>query len=132
MLNFDKKIMVTGCVLMAVTIGIGAFAAHGLEKLVSSDAIASFETGVRYQMYHSLALLILAIVAVDRPKLARSTFIIFLFAMLLFSGSIYILALKELIGDGVSVLGPVTPIGGLLFIFGWLRLAVGLLTKNRG
>ena len=132
MVQFNKKLVGLGCLLMAITIGIGAFAAHGLEKLVSADAIASFETGVRYQMYHSLAIILLGILYDFRPKLIRFTLVIFLLGILLFCGSIYFLALKEVIGDGVSVLGPVTPIGGILFIFGWVRLGLGLLTKDRG
>jgi uncharacterized membrane protein YgdD (TMEM256/DUF423 family) len=132
MIEFDKKICVTASILAALTIGIGAFGAHGLEKLVDREAIASFETGVRYQMYHVIALLIVGF-ATEIPASTRKwVFRFFLLGIIFFSGSIYLLALKSVLPFSVSFLGPVTPIGGFLFIFGWLRLAYGMLTNNGG
>jgi uncharacterized membrane protein YgdD (TMEM256/DUF423 family) len=130
--EFDKKITVTAAFLAALTIGLGAFGAHGLEKLVDSEALATFETGVRYQMYHSIALLILGFATVIPPKTRKWVFRFFLFGIIFFSGSIYFLALKSVLPFNVSFLGPVTPIGGMLLIVGWLRLAYGLLTIGRG
>jgi uncharacterized membrane protein YgdD (TMEM256/DUF423 family) len=132
MIQFDKKISVTASFLMALTIAIGAFGAHGLEKLVDAAAIASFETGVRYQMYHALALLVLGFATAVPASTRKWVFRFFIAGVILFSGSIYLLALKSTLPFSVSFLGPVTPIGGLMFIFGWLRLAYGLLTINRG
>lgn len=126
--NFDKKIVVTACVLATITIAIGAFGAHGLKNIVSLKAIATFETGVRYQMYHALALLIVGFAGVIPESAKKWTFRFFIFGTLFFSGSIYLLALAEVLPFSVSFLGPVTPIGGLFFILGWLRLAYGLLT----
>lgn len=126
--NFDKKIVVTACFLAALTIAIGAFGAHGLKGLVSLKAISIFETGVRYQMYHVLALLMVGFARVIPESTRKWTFHFFIFGILFFSGSIYLLALAEILPFNVSFLGPVTPIGGLLFILGWLRLGYGLLT----
>ncbi len=132
MIQFDKKITVTASFLAALTIGIGAFGAHGLEKLVEGDALASFETGVRYQMYHVIALLILGFATVIPTRIRKWVFWLFLGGIVFFSGSIYLLALRTLFPFDLSFLGPVTPIGGLLLIIGWLRLGFGLLTINRG
>jgi uncharacterized membrane protein YgdD (TMEM256/DUF423 family) len=132
MIQFDKKISVIASILAALTIAIGAFGAHGLEKLVNAEAIASFETGVRYQMYHTIALLIVGLSGVIPAATRKWVFRFFVAGIIFFSGSIYMLALKSVLPFSVSFLGPVTPIGGLLFIFGWLRLAYGLLTINRG
>ncbi|MBZ0327569.1 MAG: DUF423 domain-containing protein [Altibacter sp.] len=126
--KFDKKIIVTASVLAAITIGIGAFGAHGLKELVDAEALSSFETGVRYQMYHVLALLIVGFATVIPAATKKWVFRFFCFGILLFSGSIYLLALKSVLPFSVSFLGPVTPIGGLLFMMGWLRMAYGLLT----
>lgn len=126
--NFDKKIVVTASLLAAVTIAIGAFGAHGLKELVDIQALSSFETGVRYQMYHVLALLAVGFATGIPSKTRKWVFWLFLLGILFFSGSIYLLALKSVIPFSVSFLGPVTPIGGMLFIVGWLRLVYGLLT----
>jgi uncharacterized membrane protein YgdD (TMEM256/DUF423 family) len=130
--EFDKNITVTAAFLAALSIGLGAFGAHGLEKLVDSEAISTFETGVRYQMYHSIALLILGFATVVPTKTRMWVFRFFVFGIIFFSGSIYFLALKTVLPFAVSFLGPVTPIGGILLIIGWLRLAYGLLTIRRG
>ena len=132
MIQFDKKIVVVASFLGALTIGIGAFGAHGLEKLVEGDALASFETGVRYQMYHVFALLILGFANAIPARIRKWVFWLFIGGIVLFSGSIYLLALRTLFSFDLSFLGPVTPIGGLLLIIGWLRLGFGLLTINGG
>ena len=132
MQEFDKKITVTAAFLAALSIGLGAFGAHGLEKLVDANAIATFETGVRYQMYHSIALLILGFATVIPARTRKWVFWFFIFGIVFFSGSIYVLALRSELSFSVSFLGPVTPIGGTLLIIGWLRLGYGLLTIRRG
>ncbi|WP_339832090.1 DUF423 domain-containing protein [uncultured Altibacter sp.] len=124
--------MVTATLLGAMTIAVGAFGAHGLKNFVGSDAIATFETGVRYQMYHAIALLILGF-ATQVPAATRKwVFRFFVFGIVLFSGSIYLLALQAVLPFSVSFLGPVTPLGGLLLISGWIRWAYGLLTIKSG
>ena len=128
--KFDKNIAITACILTAMTIAIGAFGAHGLKELVNANALNTFETGVRYQMYHSLALLIIGFTTSIPTGTRRWVFWFFVLGMIFFSGSIYALALNELLPFDVSFLGPITPIGGLLFITGWLRLAYGLLSTK--
>ena len=130
--NLSKNIVVTASILAALTIAIGAFGAHGLKQLVSAESLASFETGVRYQMYHVLALLVIGFSDKIEQNTKKWVFRFFCFGMVLFSGSIYLLALKEQMPFSVSFLGPVTPLGGLLFILGWGKLALGLLTFKRG
>ncbi|WP_235906031.1 DUF423 domain-containing protein [Patiriisocius marinistellae] len=116
----------TACIIGAVTIAIGAFGAHGLKQLVKAQSLATFETGVRYQMYHVLALLVIGFAKPIDMKTKKWVFVLLLLGMLLFSGSIYILALKDVFSFSVSFLGPITPIGGLLFMAGWLRLGFGI------
>ncbi|RMA66340.1 DUF423 domain-containing protein [Ulvibacter antarcticus] len=130
--KFDKKIVVVACILAAITIGLGAFGAHGLKEMLSQESLSTFETGVRYQMYHSLAILILGLSTQIPSKVKKIVFWFFLFGIIFFSGSIYLLSIKQLLSFNVSFLGPITPIGGLLFILGWLRLGYGLLTIKRG
>jgi uncharacterized membrane protein YgdD (TMEM256/DUF423 family) len=90
----------------------GAFAAHGLKAHLSADSLAVFETGARYQMYHALAMALAALIP------ARQAAIAFLGGIVLFSGSLYLLALT-----GTTIWGAITPIGGLCFIAGWALLA---------
>ncbi|OAB79975.1 DUF423 domain-containing protein [Cochleicola gelatinilyticus] len=126
MKNYDKKIVVTASVLAAVTIAIGAFGAHGLKNLVDGNALLSFETGVRYQMYHVLALLVLGFATAIPKRLRKTVFLFFVLGMICFSGSIYLLALKTILPFDPTVIAFVTPLGGLFFIIGWLRLAYGM------
>ena len=126
MRNYNKNIVVTASILAAITIAIGAFGAHGLKQLVDAEAVATFETGARYQMYHCLALLVVGFAAPISSATKKWVFRFFLFGIIFFSGSIYVLALKEVVPFNVSFLGPVTPLGGLFFIIGWLCLARGL------
>lgn len=126
--KLDKNIVSVSCFLAAITIGIGAFGAHGLERLVSQEAIDTFETGVRYQMYHVIALFVIGLTRGISKKGKKIVFRVFCLGMLFFSGSIYLLALKEVLPFSVSFVGPITPIGGLLFIIGWCYLGYKLLT----
>tara|TARA_R110002072_G_scaffold7503_2_gene40867 strand:+ start:661095 stop:661493 length:399 start_codon:yes stop_codon:yes gene_type:complete len=128
----SKNIVVIAAVLAAITIALGAFGAHGLKSIVSAESLTTFETGIRYQMYHVIALLVIGLSAQVPLTTKKWVLRFFCFGMLFFSGSIYLLALKEQLPFSVSFLGPITPIGGLLFILGWIRLAYGLLTFKRG
>jgi len=119
--------VITASILGALTIAIGAFGAHGLKQLVDAEAITSFETGVRYQMFHVIVLLVIGFAGPISATTKKWVFLFFIFGLILFSGSIYILALKEILSFDVKFLGPLTPLGGLSFIIGWLRLGYGLL-----
>lgn len=125
--NFDKKILITATLLAAITIALGAFGAHGLKKLVDEPLLSSFETGVRYQMYHVIALVSIGFAGSISESTRLWVFRFFIFGIFLFSGSIYLLTLKEFLPFSVGFLGPVTPIGGLMFIMGWLRLCYGII-----
>jgi uncharacterized membrane protein YgdD (TMEM256/DUF423 family) len=131
MINFDKKIVVSAAILAALAIGLGAFGAHGLRAVMSPKALTTFETGVRYQMYHSLALLVIGFAMSVPVKTRKWVCVFFISGVILFSGSIYLLASSELTGFNVSFLGPITPIGGLLLILGWLRLLYGILKVKK-
>ncbi|AFL80917.1 uncharacterized small membrane protein [Aequorivita sublithincola DSM 14238] len=127
----DKNIAATGAIIMAITIAIGAFGAHGLKELLDASALNTFEVGVRYQMYHGLAILILGL-APSIPNISKKkVFSFFLVGILFFSGSIYLLSLDSIIPFETSVIGFVTPLGGLLFIIGWILLAYGILTLKK-
>lgn len=130
MMKYYKNIVIIASILAGVAIGLGAFGAHGLKQLISSESLTVFETGVRYQMYHALALLALGLSSVLSPKTIRLVFRFFVFGILFFSGSLYFLALKDVLSFSVSFLGPVTPIGGLLFIVGWARLVYGVINDK--
>lgn len=109
-----------GAAMAAVAILLGAFGAHVLEKELSPRDLTVFETAVRYQMYHALGLCLCGLLAAHRPGRAqRLAAQGFLFGTVLFSGSLYLL-----VGTGVRWLGAITPFGGVLFVAGWIALAV--------
>ncbi len=116
----DKTFMFVGALMAGVGVGLGAFGAHGLRGRLTPDMLAVFETGVRYHMYHALA--ILAIAACMTRLDGRAVVVAggsFTAGILIFSGSLYALALT-----GVTTLGAITPIGGLAFLIGWAALMV--------
>ena len=95
-MNFNKKITVLAAVMGALTVIIGAFGAHGLKEIVSEKTITSFETGVRYQMFHVILLLIIGFSAFIDQKTQKWVSLFFVFGILLFSGSIYFIAMKDI------------------------------------
>lgn len=118
--------------LAALSIGIatiaGALGAHALENIFTPDQLNSFETGVRYQVYQSIAILILAVQ--KQFQIPRWNFHLHFWGMLIFSFSIYALNADEYLGLHLGFLGPITPIGGLLMIVAWIGLGVTLFTKS--
>ena len=112
----------TGAIFAMLAVILGAFAAHGLKQRMDSYDLAIFETAARYQMYHAIALLIVGILA-SKPQFAtrwlKLAAIVFVLGIVLFIGSLYLLALS-----GIKWLGAITPLGGTAFIFGWLFLIV--------
>ena len=115
----NRNLIITASTLAVLGVVLGAFAAHILEKHLTCDELISFHTGVRYQIYHALALLILAVLPLNKTSLLARFFI---GGTVLFSGSIYLLTLDRLMGVDLSFLGWVTPIGGLALITAWLLL----------
>jgi uncharacterized membrane protein YgdD (TMEM256/DUF423 family) len=111
---------------------IGAFAAHGLKPLLSLKEINNFETGVKYQFYHAFALIILGILGAIIPlneRLFKVAGFLFFIGVILFSGSLYLLSTQSLFNISIPLLGPITPLGGSLLIFGWVFTAWGLIKK---
>ena len=116
----DKTFMFVGAVMGFVGVALGAFGAHGLRGRLSPEMLAVFETGVRYHMYHALALVaIAAFMTKFDGRAVTAAGWCFTAGIFIFSGSLYALALT-----GVTVLGAITPIGGLAFLAGWILLAV--------
>ena len=108
-----------GSILAGIAVGLGAFGAHGLRGILSPEDLVTFETGVRYQMYHALALLGVAWAVTQwETVLLQWSGWLFVLGILVFSGSLYILVLT-----GQRWLGAVTPLGGLALILGWVLLA---------
>jgi uncharacterized membrane protein YgdD (TMEM256/DUF423 family) len=121
-----RKIILWGLILALLSVLLGAFGAHALKNIVESDKVAIFETGVRYQFMHGLALILLALFNQQNlafPQLQKSINRVsqfFLFGCLFFCGSLYLLTLQPLASFNYSrIVGPVTPLGGLLFMLGW-------------
>ena len=117
----NNKLISIAALLAFLSVAIGAFGAHTLNELLTTEKLNSFETGVKYQFYHSLALLIIGL---NANKLNSTALIgkFMLIGIVFFSFSIYLLSLQELIGINLSILGPITPIGGLLLMISWLIL----------
>ena len=119
----DKTFAVAGSLSAFLAVAAGAFGAHNLRSRLSPEMLGVFETGARYQMYHALALLAVAWALSRWPVPAlRTAGWLFLAGTVLFSGSLYVLGLT-----GSKWLGAITPVGGVLFLGGWLLLAVGIL-----
>tara|TARA_B100001146_G_C16199669_1_gene443633 strand:- start:3345 stop:3755 length:411 start_codon:yes stop_codon:yes gene_type:complete len=131
MTKSDKNTVILGAFLMALTIGLGAFGAHGLKALVATTSLETFETGVRYQMYHSLAVVMLGLANMVPRSVKKWPVRLFVLGMILFSGSLYLLTFQNVWEVDLSVVGPITPLGGLLLISGWVLLGIRLLTMNR-
>jgi len=127
-----KRFLSVGAILGALAVALGAFGAHALKKIVPPDSVNTFQTGVQYQMYHSLALLLVAVIFERFPnKFTRLAGGFFITGIVLFSGSLYILTLlKATETVGLNGVGIVTPFGGLFFIAGWLLLFTGIVKKN--
>jgi uncharacterized membrane protein YgdD (TMEM256/DUF423 family) len=122
-------IIALGAVLGALAVAIGAFGAHGLQGRVTPELLAVFEVGVRYQMFHALALILLGLFAGREASSALPTSVapaaaLFLAGVVVFSGSLYLLVLT-----GARWLGAVTPLGGVAFILGWVMFARAALLR---
>ncbi len=123
----NKTILITGTVAALLAVVLGAFGAHGLEKLVDAGGIDSFVTGVRYQMYHAIVCLVLGTMTLLSETSKKRIFYFFLSGMILFSGSIYLLVIDEVLGISLSAIGFITPLGGLLLILGWIFFLIALI-----
>jgi uncharacterized membrane protein YgdD (TMEM256/DUF423 family) len=113
------KIAILFCLSAVI---LGAFGAHALKEVLSESQLSSFQTGVRYQFFHGLTILILSFNVNYFTERLSSIIKIMSAGIILFSFSIYLLNIQDLIGSSMSYLGPITPIGGLLLITSWIGL----------
>jgi uncharacterized membrane protein YgdD (TMEM256/DUF423 family) len=121
----NKPIVITAAIFGMLAVIAGAFGAHGLKAYLTPQQLEVWHTAVQYQFYHVFALLFLSTFAQTKNKLNTASYYFFTFGIIFFSGSLYLLACRELIGwSWLQVMEPITPIGGLLFILGWLTLAL--------
>ena len=121
----NKRIIITAAVFGMLAVIAGAFGAHGLKALIQPQQLAVWHTAVEYNFYHVFALLFLSMLTNGKAKFTNAAYYLFTFGILFFSGSLYLLSCRDLLGwDWLWIMGPITPIGGLLFIIGWLMLAL--------
>ncbi|OIJ11797.1 hypothetical protein BKP37_15270 [Anaerobacillus alkalilacustris] len=116
--------LLIGSINMAIAVGLGAFGAHGLQPKLTEKMFNIYQTGVQYHMIHAVAIILVAIIS---DRLGDPTILFwagwsFVLGVIFFSGSLYVLSIS-----GVKILGAITPIGGVLFIVGWILLAFGAL-----
>jgi len=121
-----ELVLIFGGVYGALSVILGAFGAHALKKSFSEDQLKSFETGVKYQMYHALVLIICGITFPFLSGLQNVMAWCFIIGIFLFSFSIYGLTWSSAQGKKIKVLGPITPLGGLLLVAGWILLTINL------
>jgi len=126
----NKKLIATGALFGMIAIILGAFGAHALKKVLLPEQLITFETGVRYQMYHALFLIFVGILTDLSEKAKKAIYYLVVFGIVLFSGSIYLLATNPLTSFDFKVIGFITPIGGLLLIVAWGVLFTKFLKKN--
>lgn len=127
----ERKIVLLASFIGGLGVVLGAFAAHGLKPLLSVSAFESFNTGIRYQMYHAFLLFFLAITTHITSKQKSILYTLILIGVLVFSGSIYLLATNDLASFNFKVIGFVTPIGGLFLIASWVLLFVYFFRKKK-
>ena len=120
----SQTFIITATLFGMLAIVFGAFGAHLLQKKLTESQLKSFETGVKYQMYHAIVLLVLGL---NFPNLTIGLYVCFTLGIILFSFSIYGLVLSDAKGKKMKFLGPITPIGGLLLLVGWLLILINAL-----
>ncbi|MCT4699245.1 DUF423 domain-containing protein [Tenacibaculum haliotis] len=115
----QQVVLISGALFGMLAVIFGAYGAHALKKILSEDQLKSFETGVKYQVYHAIVLLFVGSYFKGSNQLMNYSFI---FGIILFSFSIYGLVLSDAKGKKMKFLGPITPLGGLLLVTGWATL----------
>ncbi|WP_264560207.1 DUF423 domain-containing protein [Flavobacterium sp. N2270] len=126
----EKKLILTAAIMGAVAIVLGAFGAHALKKVLTDPQLNTFEVGVRYQMYHALFLLLIANLNFLTLKEKTTILYLVIVGVVLFSGSIYMLSTSTVTKIKTSILGPLTPLGGMFLIISWVYLFYIALVKN--
>jgi len=128
----SKRILITAALFGATAVILGAFGAHGLKSLIDQNAIEIWAKGVEYEFYHTFSLLFLYHFAAGKEgRYVKMAYAFFTFGILLFSGSLYLLATRSISNISfVNYIGPVTPVGGVLFIGGWISLLLAAFKGN--
>ena len=128
-----KRFVTTGAILGAIAVALGAFGSHGLKKIVDAETVQTFQTGVQYQMYHSLALLATGLLYEKcSQKLIRIAGVLFIIGIILFSGSLYVLtAGRAWEMNSLDKFGIITPFGGVSFVAGWVFLFLAAMKTSK-
>lgn len=126
----DRKIFCVAGIFGIIAILLGAFGAHALKSILLPEQLNTFETGVKYQMYHALFLLLLGINQSISEKIKKQIFLLIVIGTIFFSFSIYLLATMSISGIKFKKIGIITPIGGLLLIVGWLLFTLQFIKKK--
>jgi uncharacterized membrane protein YgdD (TMEM256/DUF423 family) len=127
---FSRWVLSAGAGFALLAVVLGAFAAHGLKAVLDAQQLVLFETASRYQMYHALALLVVGVLSIHAQfsrRMLKFAALAFILGIILFSGSLYLLALS-----GIRWLGAITPLGGIAFLVGWLATIVAALKSPPG
>ena len=127
----NRKLLISGAFFGMLAIILGAFATHGLKPMLTAESIMTFETGVKYQMYSALFLLILGGLPIASENVKTVCFYLTTVGIILFSGSIYFLATNSLTSFDFRVIGLITPLGGSLLITAWLLLLISLIKLKK-
>jgi uncharacterized membrane protein YgdD (TMEM256/DUF423 family) len=129
----NRRIVLTASVFGLIAVVFGAFGAHSLKAQIDTSALAIWSKGVEYQFYHVFALLFLAVVPGFTSRYVSLAYWFFTLGILFFSGSLYLLATREILHlSFVNYIGPVTPVGGLMFILGWVCVFLSALREKNG
>lgn len=126
----EKKLLIAGCGFAVIAVILGALGAHALEKVLEPQQLKSFETGVRYQLFHAIALIAFSQVEILSDSSKNILFYLFVIGMVLFSFSIYGLSVSKWLQINLKFLGPITPLGGLSLIIGWFFVMWKIVTDN--
>jgi uncharacterized membrane protein YgdD (TMEM256/DUF423 family) len=126
----NRTSVISGIIFILVAIVLGAFGAHALKEKLEITQLNSFEVGVRYQMYHGLALLAIGLGARQLPFSLKAFNGLIIAGTIAFSVSIYFLAIQEILGARLSFLGPITPIGGSILIIAWVVLLIKIVRSK--
>ncbi|NJB36782.1 MULTISPECIES: DUF423 domain-containing protein [Flavobacteriaceae] len=126
----NKTILIGGLVLGILAVVLGAFGAHGLKKVLTVDELTTFETGVKYQMYHALFLVALSSISMTTDNVKKTVFYLVIVGVVFFSFSIYGLATNKLTSFDFKKIAIITPVGGTLLIAAWSYLLFSILTKK--
>jgi uncharacterized membrane protein YgdD (TMEM256/DUF423 family) len=126
----QRKILAMAAFFGMTAVILGAFGAHALKKVLDVQQLSAFETGVRYQMYHAILLLFVGLSQNISEKTRKAIFYLIGLGIVFFSGSIYLLSACQLESSAAKIIGPVTPVGGLLLIVAWFLLFIDFIRKK--